>query len=119
MTVTIAAPVAAALGDQYVSGNPNAGGFPDYYVSTLVPAGTSLTATDSTAVFTLPYITVTAKYRLVVNLATLTGGSSPTLTVTLSEDVASVATASNTAVATSGALSATGVTWVAAASGPI
>lgn len=99
---------------------PDAGGqsaFPDGYIQTLV-SGAAVTVTDTTPLFTLPYMTASGKVKLVVNLSALAGGTSPTLTVNYQES-ADATTYNPTAALTSGALSATGVVWSAVASGPV
>lgn len=96
----------------------NLGSYLDGWVQTLVNAQ-PITVTDTTAFFTLPYMTVGGKVKLVVNISALSGGSSPTLTVGYFESVDGGASYNGTAALTTTALNATGVTYTAAASGPV
>lgn len=86
------------------------------FVTSIVQAQT-ITATANSGILQLPYMCVGGKVRLVVNVTAISG-TTPTLTVAYQESVDGV-TLNPTAAFTSAALSATGVTWVAAATGPV
>lgn len=90
--------------------------FQDGFNATIVSAA-AITVTDSTAVFQLPFMNANGKVKLVVEISALSGGTSPTLTVTYQETVDG--TNFNAAALTSGSLNATGNTWSAVASGPV
>lgn len=77
----------------------------------------TITATDSTGIFSFPYVSLTGKARLIVDI-TAVSGASASLTVAYQESVDGVSLNPTPALTTS-ALTATGVTWVASASGPI
>jgi hypothetical protein len=96
----------------------NIGAFQDAYVQTLL-SGASVTATDNTPYFTLPYMTVASKVKLIVNITALTGGTSPTLTVGLFESVDGGTSYNPTAALTTTALAATGVVYTAVAAGVV
>jgi len=110
MAVTLASSTAPVDG--------NVGAYLDGWVQTLVSAQ-PITVTDTTAYFTLPYMAVGGKVKLVVNISALTGGSSPTLTVAYAESIDGGATYNGTAALTTTALNATGITYTAVASGPV
>lgn len=94
----------------------NIGAFSDGYVQTLISAATT-TATDTTAVLTLPYLSVNAKAKLVV-VVTALSGTSPTIQADYFES-ADGTNFNGTAAVTSGSISATGTTWGAVNSGPV
>lgn len=97
----------------------NIGAFQDGYTQTLVSAQT-VTATDTTANFTLPYIGAAAKAKMVVVITGAPAGTSPTLQVDFFESVDGGTTFNGTAALTSGAgLNAAGATWSAAATAPM
>jgi hypothetical protein len=88
------------------------------YLATLV-SGQTLTVTDSTPLFQLPYLTATGKVKLITEVASITGGTSPGVTVSYYESVDGGTTYNGTAALTSGALTATGATYSSVASGPV
>lgn len=107
-----------ALASATAPTDANLGSYLDGWVQTLV-AAQPITVTDNTPYFSLPYMAVGGKVKLVVNISALTGGSSPTLTVALAESIDGGTSYNGTAALTTSALNATGVTYTSAASGPV
>ena len=107
-----------ALASATAPTDPNIGSYFDGFVQTLVSAA-AITVTDNTPYFTLPYMTVGGKVKLVVNISALSGGSSPTLTVAFAESIDGGTSYNGTAALTTTALNAIGVTYTAVASGPV
>ena len=93
--------------------------YPSFETGYLLPIVTAqtLTATAQSAFVTLPYITVTGKARLIVDITAISG-TSASLTVAFNESPDG-ATVNPTAVLTTAALTATGEVWVAAPTGPV
>lgn len=87
------------------------------YLLPLVSAQTVI-ASANTAVFSVPYIAVGGKARLILNISGLTGGTSPSLAVTYNESVDGT-TFNSTAVLSIAAQTANGTYWSTAASGPV
>ena len=87
------------------------------YVTQLV-AAQSVIASANTAVFSVPFITVIGKARLILNISGLTGGTSPTLAVTYNESVDGT-TFNGTAVISIAAQNANGTYFSSAVAGPI
>jgi len=77
----------------------------------------TITATDNTGIFSFPYVSALGKIRLIVSVTAISGASA-SLTVAYQESVDGV-TLNPTPALTTSALTATGETWVAAATGPI
>lgn len=91
--------------------------YPDGFTQLLV-SGVTVTATDTTASFTLPYIAAGAKAKL-VTVITAVSGTSPTLQVDYFESTDGT-NYNGTAALTSGAgLNAVGATWSSANSGAV
>lgn len=89
------------------------------YVTELVAAQTIASATTTTtAVFTVPYITVASKAKLILNISALTGTATPGLAVSYFES-ADGTTFNSTAALTIASQTATGTYWSAAATNPV
>jgi hypothetical protein len=104
-------PVPAPVDSQYPA-------FQTGYIIPLISAAT-ITASNTTNAFTLPYISVNAKSKLIVNVTAVSGTSTPGVTVNYFESPDGGTSYNATAALTSGALTATGEVWSSAAAGPI
>lgn len=81
--------------------------------------GASVTASGNTAVFSLPYITVGGKAKLILNISGLTGGSSPGLAVSFNESVDNGTSYNSSAALSIASQTANGTYYSAVATGPI
>lgn len=109
ITLSGALPSPAHVDSNYVS-------YEVGYVAQLV-SGQVSTASDTSAYFSLPYIGVTAKARLILEITAISG-SSAGLAVAFAESIDGVGY-NSTAVATIASQVATGTYWSSAVSGPI
>lgn len=88
------------------------------YLTQLVAAQSVIT-TGTTAVFSVPYIAVGGKARLILNISGLTGGTSPSLAVTYNESADGGTTYNSTAAISIAAQTANGTYYSTAATGPV